>query len=219
MNIKEITDKIVKEADINPSEYSVADRITDVNTEYFMLIEKATQIGSTEPIANSEVKTESFTLVEGDNTFTRTITDIPVVGVEFTSDTTVTSDSYFGSIVYNQPFYLNECGSEVSIDEKTIIVHKGKVGTLKISYAHGEIVPFTEADYNSITPPSPTWLPITFHPLLWLKPALIQATYYKKDRQESLKFQYDELYTLFTKHYSRNSARNGQIISKVRNYR
>ena len=64
MNIKQIVDKITKEADINPREYTVADRIVDVNSEYLMLVEKARQIGSIEPISNAETFTEILNDIE-----------------------------------------------------------------------------------------------------------------------------------------------------------
>ena len=40
MNIKQIVDKIPKEADINPNEYAVADRIDDINSRLLILVER-----------------------------------------------------------------------------------------------------------------------------------------------------------------------------------
>lgn len=211
MNIKTIVDKIVKEGDINPNEYTVADRVEDVNTKYLQLIEWAMQIGSTETIANKETKVESFTLVDGLNTLVRTIPDNPFYAIEYTRDTVVTINSLWEPLT--QETFYTWCGDDfnVSFDEKRIIIEKAKVGTLKVTYARGIVVPFTAADYSNLTPPSPTWLPETFHPLLWLEPTTIQAEYYKKDRAQSLRDQLTKLEQLFYNHYNRNATQTSEV--------
>jgi hypothetical protein len=215
MNIKTIVDKIVKEADINPREYTVADRIVDVNAEYLYRAEKANQIGSLIPpssVTEADIRDdqEVFTVVSGSNIFLRTIPDAPIVRVDFKHSG---SDRYDrvkkdqsrmvnGYCIGDQKYFANE---------KQIFVENGVAGELRVTYAHGSITPFTVADYEEDPEediPSPDWLPEVFHPLLWLKPAMVQAGYYKKDRYPVLKAEFDRLDVLFDNRYGRNSARD-----------
>ena len=83
MNVKEIAIRMIKEADISGLEYPVADRMLDMSNRYRMLIAKAVQIGSLEPISNAEVVSEAFVVIDGDNTFTRTIKDIPIQRIDY----------------------------------------------------------------------------------------------------------------------------------------
>lgn len=205
MNIAQIVDKIVVESDVQASQYPIANRIDDINAKYLALIEKAIQIGSKEPISGLEVFSETFTVVTGSNTFVRTIKDIPIVRVDFqhsgsTGYCRVTED------LARKIGFLCSCGMKFFADEKRIFVENGRPGTVRITYARGDITLFTEADYSNPTPPSPTWLPSTFHPLLWLEPAAVQAEYYKKDRAVSLRNQVTRLETLFENHYQRNAV-------------
>lgn len=215
MNIKQIADKIIKEADINQDEYTIADRIDDINSKYFQLIEWATQIGSTEAISNKEVHNEDFTLVEGDNTLDRVIIDVPIYSIEYSSDTVVTADSNFYPLEMEDGYHYCGCGLEVELTEKQIILKDASAGTLRLRYARGTIVPFTLADYSLTPPPSPTWLPVIFHDLLWLEPATTQADYYKKDRSVALHNKLTKLEGLFYNHYLRNANQ----VSAVRTNR
>jgi len=215
MTISEIINKICKEGDINPNEYLVADRIVDVNSKYLFYVEWAMQIGSTETIANQETKQETFTLVDGLNTLVRTIPNNPFYSLEYTVDTVITADTNWCPLT--QDTFTSWCGCDmnVSFDEKQIVIEKGRVGSIRVKYARGVVVPFTEADYLNVTPPSPVWLPGVFHDLLWLDPATIQAEYYKKDRAVSLRNQLTKLEQLFYNHYSRNATQ----VSSVKTHR
>jgi len=209
MTIKEIVDKIAKEGSLNTSEYSVADRIIDVNNSYLKHIEIARQIGSLEPIrAVGETFTETFTVATGNNIFTRTIEDVAIQRVDFQPT---------GATLYKRldedatrsidGWYDCRC-MRYFADEKYIYVQDAiQTGTLRITYVGGDITLFTSADYSSSTPPSPAMLPLTFQPLLWLEPAMNKAMFYKKERFEGLKYQYDTLYALFYKHYRRNTSK------------
>lgn len=219
MNIKQIIDKIVKEGDINPSEYTVDDRIEDVNSKYLFYVEWAMQIGSTETISNKEVKQEVFTLVNGLNTLIRTIPDNPLYSIEYTSDTVITADTNWTCLEQDTFSSWCGCGMKIAFDEKQIIIEKGRVGSLRVKYARGVVIPFTSGDYSNITPPSPVWLPVVFHDLLWLEPATIQAEYYKKDRSVSLRNQLTKLEQLFYNHYSRNAVQVSEIKTQRGNNR
>lgn len=206
MNIKDIADKIIKEADLNPAEYTVADRIVDINAIYLQYIESAMQIGSKEPMSSSETVSENFTVVDGSNVFTRTITDVAIVRVDFQATGATTWCRVVEDYGRKIGEHCRSCGVVFFADEKRIFVEDGRSGTLRVTYAHGAITTFTTADYSAGTPPSPTWLPLVFHPLLWLNPATIQAEYYKKDRAVGLRNQLTRLEALFYNHYSRNTA-------------
>lgn len=219
MTITEIINKIVKEGDINPSEYTVPDRIADVNSKYLFLVEWAMQIGSTETISNQEVKQEVFTLADGLNTLVRTIPNMPFTSLEYTADTTITADTNWTCLEQDTPFNYCGCGMNVSFDEKQIVIEKGRAGSLRVKYARGVVIPFTVGDYSNITPPSPVWLPTVFHDLLWLEPATIQAEYYKKDRAVSLRNQLTRLEQLFYNHYGRNAVQVSEVKTRRGNNR
>lgn len=214
--IKYLVDKIVKEADINPREYTVEDRIDDINQKYLELIEKAVQIGSTEPISGAEVVSETFTTVQGSNTFTRTLKDIPLFRVDFMP----TGGSRYCRISEDQSRGINVwcckkgcCCITFFADEKRIFVEDARPGTIRLTYARGAITTFTVGDYESLTPPSPVWLPETFQKLLWLEPATVMAEYYKKDRAVALRNQLTKLETLFENHYRRNAQWNQEVCT------
>ena len=211
-DIKQIVDKIIIEADLNPAEYTVEDRISDVNDVYLYYIEKAMQIGSSEPISGAEVVSENFTVVSGSNVFTRTKLDIPIVRVDF---------AYAGSTIFNKVTDdvtrliggFDYGDMKFFADEKRVWVEGGQAGTLRITYAHGSITLFTVADYSISTPPEPTFIPREFRKLLWLNPATVQAEYYKKDRAVSLRNQLKTWEQLFYNRYKRKSATIGKIIT------
>lgn len=208
MTITQIVDKIIKEADLNPAEYTVADRINDINDAYLQYAEWQAQIGSKEPASETETIDETFTVAYGSNVFLRTIIDKPIVRVDFApvgastnSYCTVTEDYGRGTNMS-----CRACGIVFFANEKQIFVEEGQIGTLRVTYGYGDIATFTESDYNSSTPLYPDFLPVVFHPLLWLKPATIQAEYYKKDRAKSLRAQLNSLEQLYFNHYSRNTG-------------
>lgn len=211
-DIKQIVDKIVIEADLNPSEYTVEDRISDVNDNYLYYIEKATQIGSSEPISGAEAVSENFTVVAGSNVFTRTKPNISILRVDFQ----YTGASTFQKVTDDITRLIGgfDWGHmKFFADEKRIWIEGGQGGTLRVTYAHGSIVLFTAADYALSTPPEPTFMPREFRKLLWLNPATVQAEYYKKDRAVSLRNQLTIWEKLFFNHYKRKSATIGKIIT------
>lgn len=221
MNIKEIADKIVKEADVNPNEYLVADRVVDINEKYLEYIELAVQIASNEPISNDEDVSETFTVVTGSNEFLRTMPDIFIFRVDFQQ----TGSDLWKRVDRDQSRKIGRrfygCGIEMFADEKRIFVEDGKPGTLRVTYARGDIETFTEADYSLSVPPSPDWLPPVFHPLLWIAPALTQAQYYKPDRVDALASKLQRLEALFYNHYGRNAVQDSKFETKYThgNYR
>lgn len=192
------------ESDVQASQYPIANRIDDVNAKYLQLIEKATQIGSKEPISGLEAVSENFTAVSGTNTFTRTIKDTPIVRVDH-QHTNSTGYCRVREDLSRRLGFICSCGMKFFADEKRIFIEDGVAGTIRVTYAHGNVTLFTVADYSNIAPPSPVWLPETYHPLLWLEPATVQAEYYKKDRAVSLRNQLTRLENLFNNRYIRNA--------------
>jgi hypothetical protein len=212
-DIKQIVDKIVIEADLNPAEYTVEDRISDVNDIYLYYIEKATQIGSSEPISGGEAVSENFVVVPGSNVFTKTKPDIPLMRVDFAY---AGSPTLFRKVTDDTTRLINGydwCNMKFFTDEKRVWIEGGLNGTLRVTYAHGGITLFTEADYNESTPPEPEFMPREFRKLLWLNPATVQAEYYKKDRAISLRNQLDRFEQLFFNRYKRKSATMGRIVT------
>jgi len=214
MNIKQIVDKIVKEADVSPAQYTVADRIVDVNEKYLILIEKAVQIGSTVPISKAETFSETFVITQTESqTLVRTIKDTPIQRVDFMQD----GATQYQKVEVDQTRSINGwcgCGLKFFANEKQIFIEDGQVGTIRITYTRGDIVLFTEADYNNVTPPSPDWLPETYHPLLWLEPALFQAQLYKPERVSAIASRLNQLQGLFFNHYGRDAVQNSAFETK-----
>lgn len=205
MNIKQIVDKIPKEADINPNEYVVADRIDDVNSRLLILIERANQIGSNQPMNDGEDISEDFTVVAGSNAFDRTIKNVPILRVDWRPNNT----SRWCRLELDKTRAINTwayCDIKFFANEKEIFIENGRAGELRVTYSRGEVTLFTVADYNNVTPPSPDILPIEFHDLLWLYPALRQARIYKEDRVAGLEAEVNELQELFDNHYGRNAS-------------
>lgn len=208
MNTKQIIDKIVQEADVQPNEYPVADRLLDVNQVILEYIEIANQLGSKEPISAGEVYQETFTVAEGFNEFARTIKDVAIFRVDFQSGASGRYCRLSEDINRNEN---NWCGCEIDFyaDEKRIFVENGRVGTLRVTYVRGDIAPLTQEDYDNEV--VPTWIPAIFHDLLWLEPTLRQAEFYKPDRVAGLRRQRDEKKALFISRYRRNAKLKANI--------
>ncbi len=213
MNIKEIADKALKESDVQANDWTVADRIEDVNSFYLRLLEKSVQIGSKVPISNSEDIDEEFTVVDGSQTFVRTIPDVPIVRVDFQP----TGSTQFVKVKEDPTRFVsgwNHGEIRFWANEKQFFVEEGTGGTLRITYARGGVTLFVLADYSLGTPPSPDFLPETFHDLLWLKPSYRQARMYKRDRATGLKEELEDLQLLFDNHYGRDAVQDLSFITE-----
>lgn len=216
MNIKEIVDKIPKEADINPSEYTVADRIADVNSRLLILVAKASQIGSKEPMNDGEDISEIFNIVAGSNTLARTIENVPILRVDWRPNNL----SRWCRLDLDPTRGINTwayCDIKFFANEKEVFVENGRVGEVRVTYARGAVTLFTVANYSATPAPSPDILPLEFHDLLWLYPALRQARIYKKDRVAGLEAEVNELQTLFNNHYGRNAVNESKFRTERQN--
>jgi len=213
MHIKEIVDKILKESDVQANTYSVTDRIVDINSFYLRNIEKTVQIGSKIPISAAEDNDETFTVVAGSNTFTRTIADVPIHRVDFKH----TGSSVFHSVPFDQSRMIagvNFNDMRFWANQKQIFIEDGYAGELRITYTRGVITQFTLADYELGSGwPSPDWLPEFAHDLLWLQPAHRASRKYKKDRSAYLKDELDEVMALFNNHFARESAVDSAFVT------
>lgn len=213
-NIKEIVDKILKESDVQASSYSVADRVADVNAEYLKLVERAVQIGSKTPISAAEEVSEEFTVVAGSNEFERTIPDVPIVRVDFQR----TGSTLFEPVTPDPSRLIGGWLDGVVkyfADEKRFFVEEGVAGTLRVTYVRGEITLFTAADYALGSGwPTPDFLPATFQPLLWLKPAYKAAKKYNPEKAAAIADDIVELMQLFNNHYGRQSAYDSQFVTE-----
>lgn len=205
MNIKRITDRIYKEADVNRREYVMEDVIDDVNQEYLFLIEKARQIGPSVPMGDGAAVTQTMTNVtKGETQFSRNIANVGIVKVEYR-------------------YVNNEEWQCMDKDDLCATCRKCEVATfrayerdiyitsnvdsidVRITYDRPLIQKFTVADVSLTTPPEPLFLPEEFHPLLWMKPALTQTGYFKTERYPVLQARYEELFEQFSQHYRRGA--------------
>ena len=215
MKINVIADKVIKEGDINKKFYTSEDRITDINSAYLFLIEKATQIGSKFPMndgttANSEIFTVA---VEGDQTFVRTIKDVSIEKVEYravATDDWVCLDRELKRCL--NCFTSESCCDSFTANEKKVFVLEADVGEYQVTYERGNVTLFTDADYTAGTK-SPDWLPEAFHDLLWLRLLLTQTAFYKKERYPIWEKMWNDLFTLFQNHYYRNAEITEEIIT------
>lgn len=208
MNIKTIVDRIPKEGQINASDYPVASRLVDCKSYYLQLVEKIVQIGSEIPGSDApnatDKTTEEFTVVEGSNSFFRTIPDVPILRVDF---------AYTGTTLFNPVTKdprrliggLNVGTMRFFGNEKQFFVEEGKAGTMRVTYARGGVTDvFTQANYDLGSGwPSPDFLPEVFHDLLWLKPSIYKTKV--KEVKTSLVERYDPLWELFVNHYGRDA--------------
>jgi hypothetical protein len=211
MHIKTIADKIIEESQVNARDYVIATRIEDINQTYLEKVERAVQIGSAVPLSSGEAVSEEFTVAAGSNVFTRTISDVPIVRVDFQ----YSADAPF-RMVTEDPYRLIEGiqdGNQTFFaDEKRLFVEEGRVGTARVTYARGGVTLFTVADYELASGwPSPDHLPTTFHPLLWLYPAYDQCR--NKDIKAALAQRIERLDPLFYNHYARESATDSEFVT------
>ena len=208
MNILEISNKASQEAYIPANEWPASSRIEDINEEHRLLKEEAGMIGSEFGIADSSPKYEDFTLVVGDNTFTRTIPNIGIRFVQYRESATANwrwldIDPRPG---HNSYYYLD---MRFIADEKEITVKDARAGEIRVTYERSATTDFTEADLALGTPPSPDWLPEEFHPLLWLGPVLNQKI--DEDTRKRLTPRYERVKGLFDLHYERFATQTGEI--------
>ena len=209
MNIKQIIDKIVKEADVQPNEYPIADRLLDVSQIQLKYVELANQLGSSVPISAGEIFTETFVTVDGFNEFTRTMPDIDIFRVDFQPN----SEGDFYRIKSDNGRHkdyswcytcdLSDCYFQFYADDKRIFIDEGRVGTIRVTYVRGEVLPFTQTDYDNEE--EVLWIPKQFQDLLWLHPAWRMASYYKPEREQYLRLELEKLEALFVRHYKRNA--------------
>lgn len=212
MNIKEIVDKALKESDVQAQDWTVADRLVDVNSEYRIRVEKSVQIGSKIPASSKEDVSETFSVVSGSNVFDRTIADVPVVRVDFMP----TGSLRYERVTRDQSRSINGwCFGDIKgfFDEKRVFIENGYGGTLRVTYGRGALTTFDIDDYNDDEPPSPDFLPEVFQPLLYLRPALRQARFYKNDRVKGLEEEVLRLETLFDNHYGRDAVYDSRFVT------
>lgn len=212
MNIKEIVDRIPKEAQINANDYPVSSRLSDCGSIYLQLIEKGVQIGSTVPLSAGEAVSENFTVVAGSNTFTRTIKDVPIQRVDFSYDGVLfhpiceDGSRLIGGINVGETRYF--------ANEKKVFVEEGQAGTLRVTYDRGNVTQvFTTANYELGSGwPSPDLLPEVFHDLLWLKPSIWKTKI--SEIRTALQDRHDPLYELFENHYGREATQTSMLVTE-----
>lgn len=214
MTIKEAVDRVWVESDVQKNSYPLANVLADVNARIRKLISRARRIASREPISAGEAFSETFTVTQESETFIRTIEDIPVFRVDYMA----TGGTRWCRIEEDQSRGINTwcckkgcCELVFFVDEKRVFIEQGRAGTIRVTYASGAFVAFTEANYNAVPSPEITWIPEDFQDLIWLYPALRQARFYKPDRVNGLQAEVDQLQADFDSHYRRNSSWNQKL--------
>lgn len=213
LNIKQIVDRITSEGDLNRAHYTVADRLIDVNTEQRKLIEIANQYGSKYRISNAEENQETFTIVDGDNEFTRDIPNVNIVKWEWTNLATPEERDWQELTEGDHEkleWYIR--GMRVTADEKKIKVKDAYAGKIRVTYERGLITDFDLGDYDTSEPTEITWIDRLYQPLLYLGPMLPKLAKFKKGNfYTAQKKVYDDLLELFINKYSRNAVISDQL--------
>ena len=210
MNIKEIVDKIKTKSDISAKEYTIEERLSDVNEHYHTLIGEMSRYYPVFPASDGSTQKETFTITSPNSVFTRTIVDTSIVRVQYRND-----PSQKFRDVYQDTERKEGCRGWYA-DAKKIYINEHPDGEIEVTYERSGLVTFTINDYNSTTPPppSPDYLPVEFHPLLWQYPAMTQCSFYNVDRAKAIQFQYETLYEKFISHMKRNQATVTNIVTR-----
>ena len=204
MNIKEISSKILVEGGVRADHYTDSERILDINNEYFFFIEKMTQKESRVSPTNGNTIYQIFSIASDiDTSIDREIIDTEVIRLEYRQSTSDDWRCIDRDIARCESCFSN-VDSRFDADEKKINLFSPMVGEYRVTYPRPAIVPFDVTDLVLPTPPSPTFLPLVFHPLLYLRPALTQAQLFKPSNVKSIETRIERLETLFNNHYDRS---------------
>ena len=195
MNIKQIVDKIIKEADVNASEYTVEDRLEDIHQTRLFLATLTRQIGSDtqKKVSQSEV------LVLGDQSFTKTFKHAEIDKIEYKA--TGGAERDFTCLEKREDCQGGSCSGRIGAmtyteDTDTVYIWEALVGELRITYKDDRITKWVLADYTTGTV-TPDELKEVYHPLLWMYQVRRHAGYYSKERYEQIMIEFKELYEAF----------------------
>ena len=202
MNIKEIVDKIIKEADVNPAEYTVADRLDDIHQTRLELVTLARQYG--QAINKKVAQTE--TLISGDQSFTKTFVHAEIDKIEYRA--TGGSENDYICLEKRRDCVGGRCSGGVgnmtyTEDTNTVYIWNAQEGELRITYIDDRITKWTEADYTTGTA-TPDELKEVYHALLWMAQVVRHTGYYSKERYEQVRIEYDSLIKKYIDDLKRN---------------
>lgn len=195
MNIKQIVDKIIKEADINPSEYTIEDRLEDIHQTRLELQTRKRLAGM-----DTQTKIEQTeVLVDGDQSFAKVYKNAPIIKIEYRS--TGGSEQDYICLTKRKDCVGGKCSRHFGTmayteDTDNVYIWQGLAGELRVTYADDTITEWVLADYTTGTA-EPTELKKVFHKLLWMEQVLRHTGYYSKERYEQTRIERDALYEQF----------------------
>ena len=196
MKIGTIVDKLIKEADVNTSEYTVPDRLEDIHQTRLELQELRAQY-----TADDSVHTlQTATVIAGDNTITRTVKHNFIVNVEFRED----SDQDWYCLTKRGDCDGRKCipivgEAKYTFDYDQVYIWNAQAGEVRVTYSHTNITEWVEADYTDNTA-TPDELPEVYHKLLYMAQVLRHTGYYSKERYEQTSLEYEKLMALYIDH-------------------
>jgi len=210
MNIKEIVDKIVKEADINASEYIINDRLDDIHQTRLKLATKMRQWG----YVPQKTQTDIHTITTGNSGFAKPFKHAEIKKIEY--GPTGGDENSFRCIEKRQDCNGGGCsryidGIKYTEDTGSVYIWNGTAGQIRVTYVYDIITKWTNADYTTGTA-TPDELPEVYHALLWLDQVRRHTGYYSKERYDQLMVEYNELYKLFNNELQRNAPEYYDIV-------
>lgn len=194
-NIVEIVDTIIKEADVNASEYTVADRLKDIHQTRLELATMMRQAGTDVQVEHAQAET----LVAGDQSFTKDIPHGQLLRVEYKPTGSI--DSQYRCLERRRDCQGNLCSvllgrMKYTEDTLNVYIWEAWEGDLKLTFADDRITEWVEADYTTGTA-EPTELKEVYRKLLFLAQVIRHAGYYSKERYDQLVIEYTELMKAF----------------------
>ena len=203
MNIKTITEKIPKEAGLNPREYTVPDMLVDIHQVRLELDDMAEKSGS---YNNVQVLQTEVVGTAGDITISRDLKHREIKSIKHRHN----SDDVYRDILRLDERLDYSSMMRFSYDINNVVVHNCLVGDVQIEYEKQGIVAFEEDDITADPIPSPDELKEVHHKLLWLIPAYNRA---KEGEKTRLKNQLDPAMQAYEDTLDREVEYGGFIAS------
>lgn len=223
MKYKEIIDKMLTEVQVIAREYPTATRIADMLECEKILKEKAATDADEYKLKQaSEVTSEIFTIVDGDQELTRTIKNSLITKVCYRADNEAEWVCITKQIECDQ-WGVCRCAWDFTFeaDSLKVRIENAKAGELKVEYDKGNFTDYTLVNYNDVANTNaPDWLDSTFHPLLYLYATYKYAGYFKPERRKDMKDRYDDLYDKYEVYCMRRKKMNRKLNNVIPdNYR
>lgn len=209
MNIKQIVDKIIKEADVAPNEYTKEDRLVDIHQTRIELETLKRHAG----VFTQKTVEQLETLIDGDQSFTKTFNHAEIDKIEYRP--TGGGETDYRCLYKRKDCTGGRCSSFVGAmqyteNRETIYLWEALEGELRITYADDRITEWVLADYTTGTA-TPDELEEVYHKLLWLYQVRRHAGYYSKERYEQLMIELNKLEQMFFNELGRDADNSATV--------